>query len=316
MKVTILTCTPDIRSQVFKNHAKALKEYTSDYEWIVVDNNYTRNFNHARELNRTISGSPNGLFVTLDDDLIVKKYWLEGLLNASSCAEVIGGVHRYNIGTINHSGGYILSDGTAGHFTREISNTMYTQYVCSAVMMINRDFVKRNTIVFDENYSKFFLETDYCLQVWEVGGRVMVTPKCDVVHLVSKVVSKMANRASLYSTDSSYFANKWITTGRLQECMRRIQKFLNKDYAQNLGKLDKLLTNYMKIRELASTVTSLPPAGKQVHSVKQKTNNHPRPYKHENSNITSLRTIHKISEQFQDFDEGKRIYKETLSLIP
>ena len=65
--------------------------------------------------------------------------------------------------------------------------------------------------------------------------------------------------------------------------MIKVQKFLDKEYAQRLGELDTLLIDYVIAR-------------KQL-------------------NITSLRTVHKVSEQLQDFDEGKRIYKETLSLI-
>lgn len=242
--VTILTCTPDITSSIFKKHSEALKAYTRDYNWLIFDNNDASNFNHAHEINKALSICTSKYLVILDDDLFVTKNWLESLLSLVDSAEVIGGIHRNENGDINHSGGYVLSGGAAGHYTGLVEKSMYVQYVCSAVMLIDIGFIKSHDLCFDEHFVKFFHETDFCLRVWESGGRVAVTSECDVIHLVGEAVENRSNRIRLYSVDSSYFIEKWIRTKKLKSLMEKIDLKLNADYNKSIKEINRLLLQY------------------------------------------------------------------------
>jgi len=244
MQVTILTCTPNIESNIFKRHAKALKKHTKNYEWLIIDNNRTSNFNHAREINRGIKLTSNKYLITLDDDLIVSEGWIGALLEAAVNNQVVGGVHRDDKGLINHSGGYILQNGVAGHFLGEIDKLAYAEYVCSAVMLIDVEFLKNTSLYFDESYSKFFQEADFCFRIWESGGKVAITNKCDVTHLVGQVVNRLADRKQLFNIDSQYFNKKWINNGRLEKLLHNIQFYFDNTYINQLKKLDLLYKEY------------------------------------------------------------------------
>ena len=166
------------------------------------------------------------------------------MLEASTNAPVVGGVHRYENGEINHSGGYILSNGIAGHFIGEISELSFVEYVCSAVMLVDIEYVKKNSIFFDMGYSKFFQETDFCFNIWESGGTVAITNKCDVTHLIGQVVSRMSNRIQLFNTDLRYFNKKWLSNGRLKSLLLKIESKFDKTYNHHLKELDILHTKF------------------------------------------------------------------------
>ncbi len=264
MQVTILTCTPDIDSQLFKHHAKALKKYTKNYEWLIFDNHRTSDFNHAREINRAIKVTSNKYLITLDDDLTVSEAWLDALLEAANNTQVVGGVHRYETGVINHSGGYILLNGMAGHFTGEISSLAFVEYVCSAVMLLDVEYVNDTSLVFDEGYSKFFQEADFCFTIWESGGTVAITNKCDVTHLVGQVVGKLSDRTQLFNIDSQYFKQKWILSGRLETLLPKIESTLDKAYTTQLRELAVLHKEY----EIAVRSNNLPNQRKLIEKLK------------------------------------------------
>jgi GT2 family glycosyltransferase len=247
MRVTILTCTPDIESKIFRAHATALKTHTSDFDWLIFDNNSTPDFNHALDINKAIAVASSRYLVTLDDDLIVTEGWLRGFIESVNYSQVIGGVHRYKNGTINHSGGYILPNGIAGHFTGTIPRLAYVQYVCSAILLMDLEFVKKNSLYFDEGFSKFFQEADFCFRVWEAGGSVAITNRCDVTHLVGQVVVRLADRSRLFEIDSQYFYKKWILRGRLKILMQKIENCLYKKYRGNLKRLGKLHVAYDEV---------------------------------------------------------------------
>ncbi len=93
MEVMILTCTKDSSSSVFQRHMNALKLYTNDFEWVVIDNNHSETFNHAHEINRALSITEGKYLILLDDDFIVAPGWLDALKRLAKNAEIIGGVH-------------------------------------------------------------------------------------------------------------------------------------------------------------------------------------------------------------------------------
>lgn len=178
MKATILSCTADSSSPLFSRHLKAIKENTSGYQLIVFDNNREKGFNHAREINRAFSIARGDYLILLDDDLIVRGEWLDALIDAAqkNHAPVVGGTHRYQDGRINHSGGYLLPTGWAGHYLNPLTGDTFFPYVCSAVMLIDWKKCREWNLRFDENFNKYYQEADFCLRIWQKGGKVVSTP--------------------------------------------------------------------------------------------------------------------------------------------
>ncbi len=221
MKATILTCTADSASPLFIRHLKALKRHTDDFEWIVIDNNRQKGFNHAREINRALSIARGDYLVLLDDDLIVAPNWLDALIQAAKVnrAVVAGGIHRYDDRRINHSGGYFLPQGWAGHYIAPLTRDTCFPYLCSAVMLIDWKRCREWKLTFDETYQKYYQEADFCLSVWKRGGRVVSTPNCDVFHLVRQTMNAREDGQRFGQADSQYFKTKWVANNKLEKIL-------------------------------------------------------------------------------------------------
>lgn len=224
MKTTILICTPDPRSRIFRKCLDSVKTYTKDYELIVFDNNYDTEFNHAREINRAMSMAKGDCFVTLDDDVEVEKDWLVHLSKTAEKkkAGIVGCTHRYNNGIINHSGGYVLLDGHAAHYLEPLKKDTTFPYVCSAVMLMDLRLCKK--IRFDERFRKYYQDTDFCLFAWEKGIKVISASACNVIHHVGKIAQSKDNITEIASKDFNFFKKKWIEAKRLEKLLKRIGK--------------------------------------------------------------------------------------------
>lgn len=248
MKVTILTCTADLSSELFRRHSEALKKYTDQFEWIVLDNNRGSNFNHAAEINRAIKIARGNYLIILDDDLIVTNGWLDALLKETDSSEVVGAVHRNDAGEINHGGGYILPEGWAGHLKTKPSGRL-VQYVCSAVMLINLEFARTHSLTFDESFRKYYQEVDFCLKVWENGGCVAISEECDVTHLFGATASGRADKSRLSEDDSEYFKKIWVRSGKLAELMKVNGKSIDAYNYEDILKIEILRLRYKHASE-------------------------------------------------------------------
>ena len=244
MKATLLSCTPDMTSPLFRRHVRAIKKYTRDIEHIVIDNNRNPGFNHAREINRAIRIARAKYLVLLDDDLIVTKNWLDALVECAdrTNAAVVGGIHRFDNGVINHAGAYITPHGNASHYTQPLKKEMTSIYVCSAVYLINLEIIRKHGLFFDENYQKYYQESDFCIALWEKGEKTVCTPKCDVFHLVGKAFNKRKDCFERITTDRSYFIQKWIETKRFEKVLA------DNDSAIDLGS-EREFKKFYEIRE-------------------------------------------------------------------
>jgi hypothetical protein len=85
--------------------------------------------------------------------------------------------------------------------------------LCSAVMLI--DLAKCGHLRLDENYSKYFLDIDYGLSVWEAGYEVVCTPHAEVTHIGGATLEQGSRDAhALHEPQRRYFVEKWMKTGR------------------------------------------------------------------------------------------------------
>jgi GT2 family glycosyltransferase len=228
MKTTLLTCTADSGSALFRKHRNALDRSTPGRHWehLVFDNRGARDFNHAREINRALEIARGDYLVLLDDDVIVRAGWLEALVRAvrKTGAFAAGGIHRGRDGGVNHAGALVLPGGHTRHSRKRFRGNRFFPYVCSAVMLIDLARARRSGARFDEGYGKYYHETDFCLAAWERGERVVCAGVCEVMHRVGATARKRVDIPRVLERDRSRFRERWPENGRLRKALRNVEK--------------------------------------------------------------------------------------------
>jgi MoaA/NifB/PqqE/SkfB family radical SAM enzyme len=157
--------------------------------------------------------------VLLDDDVILYRDWLKGLIDcAESCegAGVIGAVLFNKKGEIRHTGADMTTTYPLGQELNEpIAKPVERKCVCSAVMLITRAAAERIG-PFDEGFIKYCQDSDYCFRAWEAGFKVMVSPDSKAVHLAGATAALLPNLKELIEIDSNRFLSKWRETSFFQ----------------------------------------------------------------------------------------------------
>ncbi len=243
-ETTIFIATPDSNSKMFKQCVGALKKYTElDYELVIIDNNYDKDFNHSKEINRVINFANTKYVALLDDDTVVSKGWLKNLISAinETKSVICGCKHINKKGEIIHSGGCVLKNGKSAHYICDFKRNAFFPYVCSAVMLIDIKKAKKYRIAFDENLKKYYNDADFCLQAWEKGLKVCSSYLARVFHLEGGRKRDMPDKGD---NDYYYFAGKWVYTERLSRLRRRIDRFLDYGKIKEVDLYSELLEEY------------------------------------------------------------------------
>lgn len=215
-RVTIGVVSADLRAPHVQACLAAIKKFTRNFDLIVVDNNRAAGFNHSREMNRLIDMSRTDYLVLMDDDVIVEAGWLDGMLRCmSSTVGVVTPLHKSADGVLSYAGVVMSPDysGNHNHALYVGDDAFPIQTLCSAIMLI--DLSKCGHLRLDESYSKYFLDIDYGLRVWECGLAVVCSPHTLVTHLGGATFtqgSRGANR--LFEKQRKHFVESWMRTGR------------------------------------------------------------------------------------------------------
>lgn len=229
-KATILIVSGNIDSKNARDCLNSLKANTSLQlirEVIVIEAGIRPDFNHSEEINRILPIFKGDYLVLLDDDVVLKAGWLDGLIGcAQNCkdAGIVGAVLTNSKGKIIHTGGDVTDAYFGIELKEPISKPTERKYVCSAVMLITHEAAKKIG-PFDEGYRKYGQETDYCLRAWEAGFKVVASPEAVAVHLVGKTVKLRPDMKDLWEKDRARFYSKWKTS-----------PFYNKFYVIDLGR--------------------------------------------------------------------------------
>jgi glycosyltransferase involved in cell wall biosynthesis len=215
-RLTVGVVTADSRSVHARRCLASLKRCTENFDLVILDNSRASDFNHAREMNRLIRMARTDYLVLMDDDVFVEPCWADALLACvNSRVGVVTPVHRDAWGRFSYAG-VILRDDRSGHHRHDLeqpAGPVPIMTLCSAVLLI--DLPKCGHLAFDESYSKYFLDIDYGLAVWEAGYQVICTPRAEVVHVGGATQEPGTRQANaLYETQRQYFVRKWIATGR------------------------------------------------------------------------------------------------------
>ena len=215
-RLTVGVATADLRSAHARRCLSDLKRCTRNFDLVILDNSRSDDFNHAREMNRLIRMARTDYLVLMDDDVFVEPGWADALLACvNSRVGVVTPVHYDAYGRFNYAGVIMHGDRSGGHrHDLEIPPApVRTMTLCSAVMLV--DLAKCGHLRLDENYSKYFLDIDYGLSVWEAGYEVVCTPGAEVTHIGGATLEQGSRSAyALHEPQRRYFEQKWMATGR------------------------------------------------------------------------------------------------------
>jgi GT2 family glycosyltransferase len=220
--VTIAVVTAGLEQPHARECIHRIKTHSGHAELIVLDNNRSAHFNHPREMNRILDAAKTDYAVLLDDDVFVDERWLDGLLRGVDAdAGVVGPIHRGRDGVVSHSGVYLAGDdwGNHAHLIDVPSQPRVVPMLCSACLLV--DLRKCGHVRFNEAYSKYFLDLDYSLRVWETGYKVVCSPFSTVTHLAGVTMPHgSSNSLQLWERDIVTFRQDWILNGRLERVER------------------------------------------------------------------------------------------------
>ncbi len=218
-RVTVGVVTSGIEKPHAKKCLERIKEHTSDYDLVILDNNNGKGFNHPREMNRILSVTRTDYLVLMDDDVFVEKGWLEGLKKGfaeDKDAGVVVPLHKDKDGLLSYAGVYFMGNeyGMHAHLTQAPEAVREIQTLCSAIMMIN--IPACGHIRANERYNKYFLDIDYGLRIWEAGFKVLVSPFSSATHLGGATLSYGTTESQrLWNADMRTFISDWTKTGRI-----------------------------------------------------------------------------------------------------
>jgi GT2 family glycosyltransferase len=215
-RVTIGIVTADLYSPHAQACIAAVKQFTDNYDLVVIDNNRGPNFNHPHEMNRIIAACRTSYLVLMDDDVIVEAGWLDGMLRCvGPRTGIVTPLHKGAAGNLSYAGGVMAPDHS-GHHTHafELGDSGFpVQTICSAIVLIDLD--KCGYLRFDESYSKYFLDIDYGLRVWEAGFEVICSPHTMVTHIGGATLTQGSPLSvHLFEEQRLHFVGAWIETGR------------------------------------------------------------------------------------------------------
>lgn len=217
-RVTIGVVSANLNGEHASICIDLLKKYTTNFDLIVIDNNWGSNFNHSREMNRLLAMCRTDYLVLMDDDVWVTPNWLDGLFSAMGPdVGVVTPLHRDRSGNISYAGVVMRPDMT-GHHSHSFAvpnEPVAIQTLCSAVMLIDVNRVGHLKV--DESYSKYFMDIDYGLRVWEAGFRVMLAPASICTHLGGATLAHQSDKSNeLFEAQRIHWVREWMPTGRYQ----------------------------------------------------------------------------------------------------
>lgn len=215
-RVTIGIVSADIRNPHAQICLDTIKKYTTNYDLIILDNNFGPNFNHSQEMNKILSICKTKYLVLMDDDVYVSPGWLDGMLRCmNQQVGVVTPMHMNSEGKMSYAG-IVMSPDNSGHHSHIMSvpkKPIHIQTLCSAIMLI--DIEKCGHIRVDESYSKYFLDIDYGLRIWESGFEVVLSPYTMVTHVGGGTMQQGSSISNeLFDTQRKHFINTWIDTQR------------------------------------------------------------------------------------------------------
>ena len=266
-RVTIGVVSANLKSDHARTCIDLIKKYTRNFDLVVLDNNRRPTFNHPYEMNKLISICDTDFLVLMDDDVFVESGWLDGLMRCMTpSVGVVTPLHKDQGGNLSYAG-VVMRPDYSGHHTHSFAvaeGATRIQTLCSAILLI--DVSKCGHIRFDECFSKYFLDIDYGLRVWEAGFEVVCSPYSMVTHIGGATLQHGSNRSNdLVETDRQHYVKEWIATGRYRQLEQEIWQKIPEiktllDVPQGLAALleERPQENLVRFRDLFKFLKDYP----------------------------------------------------------
>ncbi|MBX3328790.1 MAG: glycosyltransferase [Nitrospira sp.] len=223
-RVTIGIVSANLRNEHAVICIDRVKQYTKNFDLIILDNNGGPNFNHSHEMNRILSICKTDYLLLMDDDVFAEPGWLDGMLRCMNPAVgVITPMHKDKHGNLSYAGVVMRPDYTGHHTHCLVAPELPVpiQTLCSAIMLI--DVRKCGHLRIDESYSKYFLDIDYGLRVWEAGFSVVCSPYTMVTHLGGATLQQGSTASNvLFEQQRQMFVRNWMPTQRYKNLEKDI----------------------------------------------------------------------------------------------
>ncbi|PID40424.1 MAG: hypothetical protein CR984_03260 [Proteobacteria bacterium] len=210
-EVVVAVCTPDLSRKVAANCIERLKATDlSLAELLVCDNCADSDFSHPQTMKNLLAYAGSRPIVFIDDDVYVDEPdWLSIMLEGARRynAAIVGCVHTFESGEVNHVGAMIYRDGTT-RMLRELPPDCSTPYVpalSSALMLIMEPL----RYGFDTGFEKYHHDTDICLQAWRQGSSVVCLPDVVIIHIQGNYASEVIDVREAFAKDATYLMRKW-----------------------------------------------------------------------------------------------------------
>lgn len=158
----------------------------------------------------------NDLIVSMNNDIVVTKGWLE---EAVKCIKkdpkigIVGMKFLYSDNKIQHAGGAFIKGGIPCHIgigepKKKHSGIIEAQWVSGPCVLIRHECLGSG---WDETYDNFggHEDIDLCLRVRKNGWKVMYCGKSEVYHLEGATVLSMPGFNQMFRHSRSIFMLRW-----------------------------------------------------------------------------------------------------------
>ena len=206
-EVTVLICTREILQSMTLQAITAAKANTKvPFDLVVLE---TRDFTHPRDINKVLKFVKTKYFVTMDDDVLPEKNWLEEMIKVAESDVRIGAVQA-NIRT--PEGIIFIWHGEANPYSKEPTKVEEIGFACTALALFKTKII-REVGYFDENFYKWSFDTDYSWRIKEKGYKVVVAPKAKAIHYASYNFDAAGRR-------KYFWIHNFITSDRMDRLWR------------------------------------------------------------------------------------------------
>ncbi|MEQ1845879.1 MAG: glycosyltransferase, partial [Nitrospira sp.] len=116
-RVTIGVVSANLRNEHATICIDRVKQFTKNFDLIILDNNRGPNFNHSQEMNRILSICKTDYLLLMDDDVFVEPGWLDGILRCMNpTVGVVTPLHKDAHGNLSYAG-IVMRPDYSGHHT-------------------------------------------------------------------------------------------------------------------------------------------------------------------------------------------------------
>lgn len=167
-----------------------------------------KNLGFAGGNNVGIKVASGDIVVLLNNDTIVEKGWLEGIVDTLASSDEIGIVGSKILypdkKTIQHAGGIIHPNALTNHYdygeedNGQYNKMMDVDYVTGASIGIKKEVFKEVGFLEESYYPAYYEETEFCHRAKKHGYRVVYTPYSVLYHFESASIRLFSWRYLYY----------------------------------------------------------------------------------------------------------------------